>query len=97
MEEVRRISDIPGLPNTAPVYTISSLVDKDIIIYAIEQAKTKFGEALVIHFMFKDTQLKGRAFTSGIVLSQKLEYIKEKNLLPVQGKIVRPGLYYDII
>jgi len=97
MEEVRRISDIPELSNSAPAYPISSLVDKEIIVYALEKTKTQFGEAWVVHFMFQETGQRGRTFTSGVVLSRKLAHIKEKNLLPIQGRIVRPGRYYDII
>jgi hypothetical protein len=97
MDAVRRISDIPELSNAAPGYPISSLVDKDLVIYAVERTRTQYGEAWVIHFMFKDTGLKGRAFTSGVVLSRKLSYIKEHNLLPIEGRVVRPGRYYDII
>jgi hypothetical protein len=97
MDAVRRISDIPELGNSAPGYPISSLVDKDIVIYAIERTRTQYGDAWVIHFMFKDTGQKGRAFTSGVVLSRKLGYIKEHNLLPVEGRVVRVRRYYDII
>lgn len=94
---IRKISEIEELMDRAPLYRVKDLIGEDIIIYDIENTETRYGPALVAHFSFMDSDKRGRFITSAVVLSRKLQYLKDKRLLPVSGCIVYNDKYYDIM
>ncbi len=75
----------------------SEVINKDLVIEDIKKFEGIFGEYYIVK-----AQLENKLVSfviSGTVIKKKFDYVIEKNMFPITGKIVKPKgkRYYDII
>ncbi len=98
VKEVKRFGDLqPEIPEADEKVDIDALVDQDVEFLAYAVLPGSYGDFMVI--VVKDIQ-SGRklSFSTGAgIIMRKIKEAKAGNYLPLLGKIVKPGRYYDII
>lgn len=95
---VKRFGDLtpPALPCDEKVDK-DSILDIDVEWVDFQELSGSYGDFIWV--IVKDLESKrilGFSTGGGVVI-KKLALAKEKGLLPLLGKMVKPGRYYDII
>lgn len=96
---IKTIQEVVGVSrfDVDKVLDIKDVMNKEIVIHDFKVAKGNWGDYLVILASF-DANGDKFVFTTGSeVIMKKLFICRDKNALPVRGKIVGVKKYYDII
>lgn len=96
--EVKRFSDLtpPALPCDEKIDK-DSILDLDVEWVDFQELSGGYGDFVwvVVRDLQSDRTLGFS--TGGTVVIQKLRLAKKKGYLPLVGKLVKPGRYYDIL
>ena len=98
MGDIKRFADLnPAFDDVEEWVKIDDLLDKEIMVEDFVTAEGEYGEYAIIKFTLPEDFIP-RAFTTGAkVILKKVKMAKEKDVLPLPGKIVKKKRYYDII
>jgi len=98
MSEIKRFGDLSlTFDDVEEWVKIEDLLDKDIFVEDFIIAEGEYGEYAIVKFTESDNIIPKAFTTGGKVILKKLNLAKEKECLPLLGKIVKKKRYYDIV
>jgi len=75
---------------------LKDLIDQEITVLDFLKVKGDFGEYAIIKFVQEDEGIIKATSTGAKVILEKLDIAKEKEFLPMVGKIMKVKNWYDI-
>jgi len=76
--------------------SLEDLLDQDITVLDFLKVKGEFGYYVIVKFVQEDEGVIKATSTGAMVILEKLEMAKEKELLPMVGKIIKVKNWFDI-
>jgi len=98
---VKRVSDYTGQTgkySLLPRKALVDVLDKELVVWGIEDREGRFGDYLVIACSEDEdaTQPEFVLLCGGGVVLRKLRAVDAANGFPVKARFTRPGRYYDV-
>lgn len=98
VKEVKRFGDLqPEIPEADEKVDIDALLEQDVEVLAFAELPGSYGDFMVIVVRDIKSGRKLSFSTGAAIVMRKIKEAKAGNYLPLLGKIVKPGRYYDII
>ena len=98
MKEVKRFGDLGfKFEDVSEWVAFKDLIGREIVVLDYLLANGDFGQYAIIKFTEEENGEVKATTTGGKVVIDKLNKAKERNLLPLIGKVVRKKNWYDLV
>jgi hypothetical protein len=98
MKEIKRFGDLSFNFNDVSEWVkFNDLLDKEILVLDYIKANGNFGEYAIIKFSDDGGNTIKATTSGGKVVMDKLQIAKERDLLPLVGKVVRKKRWFDLV